>query len=82
MAKIRESSEPIDFNNLVYHFKDSGVAPISFFKFKSPMHILKSIHKGYRALEDIEKEQIKIKRYLGHIKRGNPKKDQKNNKKQ
>ena len=31
------------------------------------MHILKSINKGDTTLEDIEKEQIELKRYLSHI---------------
>ena len=31
LAKIRESSEPIDLNNLIYHFKNSSISSISFF---------------------------------------------------
>ena len=31
LAKIRESREPIDFNNLMYHFKNSNISSISFF---------------------------------------------------
>ena len=34
------------------------------------MHIFKSIHNGNATLEDIEKEQIELKRDLGHIKQG------------
>ena len=30
-AKIRESSELIDFNNLIYHFKNPSISSISFF---------------------------------------------------
>ena len=37
------------------------------------MHIFKSIHNGDISLKDIEKEQIKLKRDLAHIKPGNPK---------
>ena len=37
------------------------------------MHISKSIHNGDISLEDIEKEQIKLKRDLAHIKQGTPK---------
>ena len=33
LAKIRESSEPIDFNNFIYHFKDPNFSSISFSKF-------------------------------------------------
>ena len=31
LAKIRESSEAIDFNNLIYHFKNPDIPSISFF---------------------------------------------------
>ena len=67
LAKIRESSKAIDFNNLIYFYKGS-TASIKFIGFKGPLHIFKSIHKGDKTLEDIEKEQIEFKRYLGHIK--------------
>ena len=36
------------------------------------MHIFKSIHRGDIPLEDIEKEQIELKRDLGLIKQGDP----------
>ena len=29
LAKIREFSEPIDFNNLIYHFQNPNISPIS-----------------------------------------------------
>ena len=74
LAKIRESYEPIDFNNLIYHFKDPDISSISFSRFRGLMHISKSIHNGDITLEDIEKEQIELKRYLVHINQGNPKK--------
>ena len=37
------------------------------------MHTFKSIHNGDIALEDVEKEQIELKRDLGRIKQGDPK---------
>ena len=37
------------------------------------MHIFKRIHNGDTTLEDMEKEQIELKRNLGHIKQGAPK---------
>ena len=37
------------------------------------MNIFKSIHNDNTTLEDIEKDQIELKRDLGHIKQGNPK---------
>ena len=37
------------------------------------MNIFKSIHNDNTTLEDIEKDQIELKRDLGHIKQGHPK---------
>ena len=71
MTKIRESSEPIDFNNLIYYYK-GNTAPINFIGFEGPLHIFKSINKGDKTLEEIEGEQTEFKRYLGNIKQGNP----------
>ena len=70
LAKIRESYEPIDFNYLTCNFKDLKIPSVNCFKFKGPMHIFKSIYKGDTTLEDIKKEQIELKKDLGHIKQG------------
>ena len=40
MARIRKSYESVDFNDLIYEFKDSRIHPVSFIKFKGPLHIL------------------------------------------
>ena len=72
LAKIRESYKSINFNELIYNFKDLMIPSVGFIKFKGPMHIFKSIHNDDIPLEDIEKEQIELKRDLGHIKQGNP----------
>ena len=37
------------------------------------MHICKSIYKSDKTLEDVEKEQIELKRDLGRIKQGDSK---------
>ena len=71
MAEIRNSSK-IDFSNLKYTFKDRNNAPIDFIGFKDPLHVFKGIHNGDMPLEDVEKEQIKLKSDLGHIRQGNP----------
>ena len=68
LAQIRESYKPINFNHLTYNFKDSKITPVVFIKFKGPRHIFKSIHNGDILLEDIQKEQIELKRDLGRIK--------------
>ena len=36
------------------------------------MHIFKSIHNGDKVIENIEKEQVELKRDLGRIKQGDP----------
>ena len=72
LAKIRECYKPIDFNDLTYNFKDLRIPSLGFIKFKGPLHIFKSIHNGDILLEDIEKEQIELKRDLGRIKQGDP----------
>ena len=72
LAKIRESFKPVDFNDLTYNFKHLRIPPLAFIKFKGPLHISKSIHNGDTPLEDIEKEQIELKRDLGRIKQGDP----------
>ena len=37
------------------------------------MHIFKSINNGDISLEDVEKEQIELKKHFGRIKQGDPK---------
>ena len=66
----RESYKPIDFNDLTYNFKDLRIPSVGFIKFKGPLHLFKSIHNGHIPLEDIEKEQVELKRDLGRIKQG------------
>ena len=68
LAKIRESYKPVDFNHLTYNFKDLKIPSVGFSKFKGPMHNFKSIYKNDKSLEDVEKEQIELKRDLGRIK--------------
>ena len=70
LAKIPESYKPIDFNDLSYDFKDLRIPSVGLIKFKGPMHIFKSIYNCDTPLEDIEKEQIELKRDLGRIKQG------------
>ena len=72
LAKIRESSDPIDSDNLIYYYK-GNTASTNFTDFKGPLHIFKSIYNGYKTLEDIEYEQEKFKEKIGYIKQGNPK---------
>ena len=66
MLKYKKSNQTIDFNDLTYQGPEH--APINFIKFKGPNHIFTSIHDGDIALEDVKKEQTKLKSDLGHIK--------------
>ena len=65
LAKIRESYKPVDFIDVDYNFKDLKTPSLSFSKFKGPVHIYKSIYDGDITLEDVEKEQIELKKDLG-----------------
>ena len=73
LAKIRESYEPIDFHDKDYNFKDLRILSVSVSKFKGPMHIFKNIYNGDITFEDVEKEQIGLKKDLSCIKQGDPK---------
>ena len=84
LAKIQESYESIDFDDLTYNFKDLRIPSVGFTNFKGPLYIFKSIHNGDIFLEEREEEQIKVKRDLGRIKQGEPRdksKEQKGNRK-
>ena len=73
LTKIRESFEPVDFYDVTYDFRDSRIPSVSFCKFKGPLHTFTSIHNGDMSLEDVEKEQVKLKSDLGYIKQGDSK---------
>ena len=81
LAKIKKSIEPVDFNNLIYYYKGSN-EPINFNEYGGMMNIFRNIHRGDKTLEDMEQEQNKFEKEIYIIKQGNPKKDQKNDKKQ
>ena len=42
VARIRECYEPVDFNKLIYHFKNSKIPSVSFSKFKGRLLTLKA----------------------------------------
>ena len=70
---MRNSTKKILSNNLKYTFKDPNINPIDFIGFKCPLYIFKSIYDGNITLENVEKDQIKLKSDLGYIKQGNRK---------
>ena len=46
LNEIHEISKEIDFRNLVYYFKTSGICPINFIKFKDPFGLFKEMQNG------------------------------------
>ena len=57
-----------------YHFKSPNIAPVSFIKFKVPMHIYNEIKNSKVSMENIEEDKEKIlKSKLSKIATGNPK---------
>ena len=73
LARIGKSFEPVNFYDLIYNIKDSNIPSVSFIEFKGPNTIFKNIHNGNIPLEDVEKEQKKLKAELGRIKQEDPK---------
>ena len=71
LAKVRESYDLIDFNDVNYNFKGLRIPSISCSKFKGTLHTFKSIYNGDITLKDVEKEQTELKRDLGRINQGN-----------
>ena len=59
MGKIQNLSKQIDFNNLIYYFKDESGTK-SFISFKGPLAFSKNTKDGYITLEKGEEKQ-KIK---------------------
>ena len=57
---------------MTYNFKDSNIPPARFIEFKGPKAIFKDKRDGNILLEDVEKEQNKLKVELNHIRQGNP----------
>ena len=41
-----ERAEKIDYNKLIYYFKDPHISPINFIKHKGQFHIFKEIIDG------------------------------------
>ena len=70
--KYKANQKKIDLNNLTYIFKGKTAAT-NFIGFKGPLHIFKSIYRDDIALENVEKDQKKLKAELGRIKQGDPK---------
>ena len=78
IGDIYKISKEIDFNNLIYYFKGSNIAPINFIDFKGPMRIRKEIINVDAKIGKIEDDQKQFKSKLNEITTGNPKRESKN----
>ena len=63
MDEILKMSDKVDFDNLVYNFKDP-TSSINFGKFGSPMYIYGHMKDGDTTLQQVEKQQKKKKKKL------------------
>ena len=79
IAEIFNISKEIDFNNVIYYFKDSNLPPINFIGFRGPLNIYEEIKNRNISIETIEEEQKQFKSKLNEITTGNPKSNQKIN---
>ena len=65
--EIQQLSREIDYNKLIYYFKTQGISPITFIRFRDPLHTCNEIKNGDKAIQAAEEEQIKFKSELGEI---------------
>ena len=73
MDQIQEIGKEIDFNNLIYYFKNSDISPMDFIRFKGPFGFFNEIKNGNILLKNTEEEQNKFKSSLREITSENPK---------
>ena len=72
MDEILKMSDKVDFDNLVYNFKDP-TSSINFGKFGGPMYIYGHMKNGDTTLQQVEKLQKDFKKELHEITSGYPK---------
>ena len=63
MDEILKMSDKVDFDNLVYNFKDP-TSSINFGKFGGPMYIYGHMKNGDTTLQQVEKQQKDFKKEL------------------
>ena len=64
---MQKESKEIDFNKLVYYSKGPNIAPISFIRFRGPLHIFNKIKNSNTSWKKVEEDQKKLKSRLGQI---------------
>ena len=72
MDEILKMSKKIDFDRLIYNFKDP-TASINFGKFGGSMYVYGHIKKGDITLQQAERQQKDFKNDLNAISSGHPK---------
>ena len=70
MDEILKMSDKVDFDNLVYNFKDP-TSSINFGKFGGPMYIYGHMKNGDTTLQQVEKQKKYFKKKLNEITSGN-----------
>ena len=59
-SEIYNMSKEINFNNLIYSYKNPNLAPINFIKVKHPMHIYNEIKNEKTSIGKTDKVQKKL----------------------
>ena len=72
-SEIYNMSKEINFNNLIYSYKNPNLATINFIKVKDPIHVYNEIKNEKTSLGKTDKVQKKLKLKLNEIITGNPK---------
>ena len=76
--KINDLDEKVNSDDLIYRYK-GNTADENFDKFDNAINIINKIQNGEIELADVKRNQEKLKKYLGQIKKGGKKtKEQKN----
>ena len=60
MDEIQEIGKEIDFNNLIYYFKNSDISPMDFIRFKGPFGFFNEIKNGNILLKKQKKNKINL----------------------
>ena len=77
MSEKKYLSKQIDFNNLIYYFKNENISSVNFIDFKDLLHLYKDVFNGDITLTKAEQDQNQFKLYFNDIITGNPNKKSK-----
>ena len=77
MSETKYLSKQIDFNDLIYYFKNENISSVNFIDFKDLLHLYKDVFNGDVTLTKAEQDQNQFKLYFNDIITGNPNKKSK-----